>query len=77
MSSPTIKELNEKLSKQPYMGGYTPSEEDAKLFKAIFGAHLNVTQWAARMSTYYPTERAQMAPKAVEQEDTYEDSISD
>lgn len=57
-----IKELNERLTKQPYISGYTPSAEDEKLFRQIFGENTSVIQWAARMSTYYPSERAKMPP---------------
>lgn len=58
----TIKELNDRLTKQSYISGYTPSADDEKLFRQIFGENTNVIQWAARMSTYYPSERAKMQP---------------
>ncbi|CAG9569302.1 hypothetical protein LMJF_08_0050 [Leishmania major strain Friedlin] len=68
----SIKELNDRLTKQPYVSGYTPSTDDAKLFSEIFGDNVNVVQWAARMATYYPSERAKMQPAPVESEDSSE-----
>lgn len=65
----SIKELNDKLTKEPYVSGYTPSVDDEKLFREIFGNNSNVIQWAARMSTYYPSERAKMEPIPVESQD--------
>lgn len=62
--TPSLRDLNERLTKQSYVAGYAPSTEDEKYFKAIFGDNLNVVQWAARMASYYPSERKQMKPKA-------------
>ncbi|EPY17111.1 hypothetical protein STCU_10818 [Strigomonas culicis] len=58
--STTIKELNDRLTKQPYMAGYTPSVEDERIFKDIFGDNINTIQWVARMASYYPVERLNM-----------------
>ncbi|KAG5505043.1 hypothetical protein JKF63_04490 [Porcisia hertigi] len=55
-----IKELNDRLTKQPYVSGYTPTAEDERLFRETFGDNVNVIQWAARMATYYPSERAKI-----------------
>lgn len=63
-----MKDLNDRLTKQSYMAGYVPSDEDQKFFKQIFGENKHVIQWAARMATYYPNERAAMAPMSVEEE---------
>ena len=68
----SIKELNDRLTKQPYVSGYTPSAEDEKLFRQVFGDNVNVIQWAARMATYYPSERAKMQPVPPETEDSTE-----
>ncbi|GET86134.1 hypothetical protein, unknown function [Leishmania tarentolae] len=68
----SIKELNDRLTKQPYVSGYTPSVDDEKLFREIFGENVNVVQWAARMATYYPSERAKMQPIPADSEDTSE-----
>ncbi|KAK7201828.1 hypothetical protein NESM_000249800 [Novymonas esmeraldas] len=65
----SIKELNDRLTKQPYVSGYTPSVDDEKLFREIFGDNVNVVQWAARMATYHPSERAKMEPMPVPSED--------
>ncbi|AYU76306.1 hypothetical protein conserved [Leishmania donovani] len=73
----SIKELNDRLTKQPYVSGYTPSADDAKLFNEIFGDNVNVVQWAARMATYYPSERSKMKPIPVESEDSSEIDYDD
>ncbi|KPI90672.1 hypothetical protein ABL78_0268 [Leptomonas seymouri] len=67
---PSIKELNDRLTKQPYISGYTPSSEDEKLFLQVFGENTNVIQWAARMATYYPSEREKMLPIPEDSEDS-------
>ncbi|CBZ24038.1 hypothetical protein LMXM_08_0050 [Leishmania mexicana MHOM/GT/2001/U1103] len=73
----SIKELNDRLTKQPYVSGYTPSVDDERLFREIFGDNVNVVQWAARMATYYPSERAKMQPIPVESEDSSEIEYDD
>ncbi|CAJ1017557.1 hypothetical protein, conserved [Leishmania lindenbergi] len=68
----SFKELNDRLTKQSYVSGYTPSTDDEKLFREIFGDNAKVVQWAARMATYYPSERANMQRLPVELEDSSE-----
>ena len=53
-----IKEVNGRLTNQPYVSGFVPSKDDATLFTDIFGANNAVVQWAAQMAAYYATERA-------------------
>ncbi|CCW60013.1 unnamed protein product [Phytomonas sp. EM1] len=53
----TLKELNGRLSDKPYVSGFLPSKEDAKVFEEMFGSNINVAQWAARMASYYQSER--------------------
>jgi len=61
-----IKEVNGRLSNQPYVSGFTPSNDDAKLFAEMFGNNNAVIQWAAQMASYYQSERAAIVnpPKA-------------
>jgi elongation factor 1-beta len=60
----SIKEINGKLTSAPYVAGFTPSKEDAALFKEMFGGNQAVVQWAARMASYYQNERENIvAPK--------------
>ena len=61
-----IKEVNGRLSNQAYVAGFTPSNEDAKLFAEMFGNNATVIQWAAQMASYYQSERAAIVnpPKA-------------
>lgn len=61
-----VKELNGRLTSQPYAAGFTPSNEDAKAFAEMFGNNNAVIQWAAQMAAYYQSERAAIAnpPKA-------------
>lgn len=61
-----VKELNGRLTSQPYAAGFTPSNEDAKAFTEMFGNNNAVIQWAAQMAAYYQSERAAIAnpPKA-------------
>ena len=61
-----IKEVNGRLGNQPYVAGFTPSNEDAKLFAEMFGNNATVIQWAAQMASYYQSERAAIVnpPKA-------------
>ncbi|EAN96820.1 25 kDa translation elongation factor 1-beta [Trypanosoma cruzi] len=56
----TLKELNGRLSSQPYVSGYCPSQEDAKIFAEMFGSCTAVAEWAARMASYYQAEREQI-----------------
>ncbi len=64
----SLKELNGRLNSQPFLAGYTVSQEDAKTFGEMFGSNINVIQWAARRAAYFQAERDQIltpaAPKA-------------
>ncbi|CUG89078.1 translation elongation factor 1-beta, putative [Bodo saltans] len=64
----SLKDLNGRLNSQPFLAGYTVSQEDAKTFAELFGSNVNVIQWAARMAAYFQAERDQIltpaAPKA-------------
>jgi elongation factor 1-beta len=62
----SLKELNGKLTAQPYVSGFTPSKDDAALFRELFGNNQAVIQWAARMASYYQSERDELlaGPKA-------------
>jgi elongation factor 1-beta len=53
-----VKEINGRLSGQPYVQGYAPSKEDAALFTELFGNNNAVVQWAAQLASYYQSERA-------------------
>lgn len=53
----TLKELNGRLTSQPYVSGFQPSKEDARIFAEMFGDKVHVAQWAARMASYYQSER--------------------
>ncbi|CCW67013.1 unnamed protein product [Phytomonas sp. Hart1] len=53
----TLKEFNGRLSDKPYVSGFLPSKEDAKVFEEMFGSNVNVARWAARMASYYQSER--------------------
>ncbi|KAG5488540.1 hypothetical protein JIQ42_00147 [Leishmania sp. Namibia] len=52
-----LKEVNGRLSTQPFLSGFSPSSEDARIFAEMFGSNLNVVQWVARMASYYQAER--------------------
>eukprot|EP00796_Vickermania_ingenoplastis_P005050 gene5050-3637_t len=52
-----LKELNGRLLAQPYVSGFSPSNQDAKTFQEMFGNNVKVMQWAARMASYYQSER--------------------
>lgn len=58
----TLKDLNTKLVDTPYVAGFTPSNADAKQLEQLLGANVNVLAWAARMSSYYASERAAFGP---------------
>jgi elongation factor 1-beta len=60
----SLKELNGRLTSQPFLSGYTVSQEDAKTFAELFGNNINVIQWAARMASYYQAERDQILKPA-------------
>ncbi|KAG8340953.1 EF 1 guanine nucleotide exchange domain [Trypanosoma vivax] len=60
----TLKELNGRLGAQPYVAGFTPSKEDARIFSEMFGSNTNVMQWAARMAAYYQAERDQLGSRS-------------
>ncbi|KAH9582033.1 Translation elongation factor EF1B [Trypanosoma melophagium] len=57
----TLKELNGRLTAQPYVAGYSPSQEDARIFAEMFGSRTAVIEWVARMAAYYQAERDQLA----------------
>lgn len=57
----SLKELNGRLTTQPYLSGYAPSKDDAVAFKEMFGNNAAVIQWAAKMASYYQSERDQIA----------------
>nr|CCC93726.1 putative translation elongation factor 1-beta [Trypanosoma congolense IL3000] len=63
----TLQEINGRLSAQPYVSGFSPSKEDARIFKEMFGSNTAVAQWAARMAAYYQAERDQLVKGAVSQ----------
>eukprot|EP01065_Artemidia_motanka_P029501 TRINITY_DN35607_c0_g1_i1.p1 TRINITY_DN35607_c0_g1~~TRINITY_DN35607_c0_g1_i1.p1 ORF type:complete len:1081 (+),score=399.56 TRINITY_DN35607_c0_g1_i1:111-3353(+) len=52
-----LAKLNEQLRRQPYVGGYQPTDADRKQIEKIFGGDMKVLQWAGRMAAYYPAER--------------------
>lgn len=56
----TLKELNGRLTAQPYVSGFSPSNQDAKAFQEMFGGNTKVIQWAARMASYYQSERNEL-----------------
>lgn len=56
-----LKEINGRLTSQPYLSGFSPSTEDAKTFSEMFGTHTAVAQWAARMASYFQAERDEIA----------------
>lgn len=60
----TLKELNGRLGAQPYVSGFSPSQEDAKVFAEMFGSRTAVIEWAARMASYYQAERDELAKGA-------------
>jgi elongation factor 1-beta len=62
----SLKEINGRLTSQPFVSGFSPSQEDAKTFAELFGNNVNVIQWVARMASYYQAERDAIAapPKA-------------
>ena len=64
----SLKELNGKLTNTPYIAGFTPSKEDAALFKELFGENPATIQWAARMASYYQSERDAILTPAKKEE---------
>jgi len=52
--------MNGKLTASSYVAGATPSKDDAAAFKEMFGGNTAVMQWAARMASYYQSERDQI-----------------
>ena len=56
----SLKELNGRLTSQPFLAGFSVSQEDGKTFAELFGNNINVIQWAARMSAYFQAERDQI-----------------
>ncbi|CAJ1035997.1 translation elongation factor 1-beta, putative [Leishmania guyanensis] len=56
----TLKEINGRLNSQPFVSGFSPSSEDARIFGEMFGSNSNVIQWVARMASYYQAERDEM-----------------
>lgn len=57
-----LKDLNEKLVATPYVSSYNPSADDAKTLEQMIGSNTNVLAWAARMASYYASERATFPP---------------
>jgi len=57
----SVKEINGRLTSQPFVSGFSPSQEDAKTFAELFGNNVNVIQWVARMASYYQAERDEIA----------------
>lgn len=60
----SVKEVNGRLSAQPFVSGFSPSSEDARIFEEMFGSNANVIQWVARMASYYQAERDELAKPA-------------
>eukprot|EP01084_Bolivina_argentea_P305665 528064_1 len=56
----TTHALNGKLTATPYVAGFQPSSDDAKAFKEMFGGNTAAIQWAARMASYYSSEREEI-----------------
>ena len=56
----SLKELNGRLTNQPYVSGFVPSKDDAATFLELFGNNAAVVQWAARMASYYQAEREEI-----------------
>jgi glutathione S-transferase len=57
-STTPIAELNGALGAANYVAGAAPTAADAQLFKDLFGGNAATLQWAARMASYYDSERA-------------------
>jgi elongation factor 1-beta len=62
----TLKEVNGRLSAQPFVSGFSASSEDARIFEEMFGSNKNVIQWVARMASYYQAERDEILKGAAE-----------
>ncbi|TPP42295.1 EF-1 guanine nucleotide exchange domain family protein [Leishmania donovani] len=43
----TLKEVNGRLNAQPFVSGFSPSSEDARIFNEMFGSNVNVIQWSS------------------------------
>eukprot|EP00008_Paramoeba_atlantica_P010493 CAMPEP_0201493012 /NCGR_PEP_ID=MMETSP0151_2-20130828/35739_1 /ASSEMBLY_ACC=CAM_ASM_000257 /TAXON_ID=200890 /ORGANISM="Paramoeba atlantica, Strain 621/1 / CCAP 1560/9" /LENGTH=203 /DNA_ID=CAMNT_0047880135 /DNA_START=55 /DNA_END=666 /DNA_ORIENTATION=+ len=56
----SLSEINKKLLTKPYVEGYVPSKADAELFQQMFGNNAKVISWAARMASYFASERKGM-----------------
>ncbi|CAD2214241.1 elongation factor 1-beta [Angomonas deanei] len=56
----SLKAVNGQLTSQPFVSGFSPSQEDAKVFTEMFGNNQNVINWAARMAAYYQAERDEL-----------------
>ncbi|KAG5490014.1 hypothetical protein JKF63_00133 [Porcisia hertigi] len=56
----SLKEVNGRLNAQPFVSGFSPSTEDARIFAEMFGGNSNVIQWVARMASYYQAEREEL-----------------
>jgi FKBP-type peptidyl-prolyl cis-trans isomerase FklB len=52
-----LRTIDGKLGARAFVGGSTPSAADARLYRDIFGGNVDVAQWAARMASYYQSER--------------------
>ncbi|CAC9549597.1 putative translation elongation factor 1-beta [Leishmania infantum JPCM5] len=66
----TLKEVNGRLNAQPFVSGFSPSSEDARIFNEMFGSNVNVIQWVARMASYYQAERDEILNAGTEKKAT-------
>ncbi|CAG9583663.1 putative translation elongation factor 1-beta [Leishmania major strain Friedlin] len=66
----TLKEVNGRLNTQPFVSGFSPSSEDARIFNEMFGSNVNVIQWVARMASYYQAERDEILNAGTEKKAT-------
>ena len=63
MPATPLKDLEARVADKPYMSGYVPSKDDQAVLEELFGANPATIQWAARMASYYASERAELATK--------------
>ena len=53
MSATLLNEINEKLAKMPYLGGYSPSDEDKAILSQLRDPpiqHINALRWYNQMN---------------------------
>ncbi|KNH04003.1 translation elongation factor 1-beta [Perkinsela sp. CCAP 1560/4] len=60
----SLSELNKKLTTKPYIDSYVPTAVDDALFTEMFGSNTATIQWAARMASYFSSERAQIGAQS-------------